>query len=173
MMTAHDRRGEQGSTMIIVLVIMVALLGASAVALNLQVSNTKSAGLVRSSRTSLYCAEAGLAAARPILAENYAIWPDLLDLDPDNDPTWYPIQGDIDGDGEFDYEVIIRDNDDEPVTLPPDPTRDNDLRVFIQSKCIANPDTPREILELVIYEGGGTIYRDQTGQGSGNTGNAN
>jgi hypothetical protein len=169
------RSGERGSAMVVVMVILVALLGAGAVAIYVQVADTRSTGMIRSARDALYCAEAGLATARPLVGQNFADWPILLDDDPDNDDGagWYPVEGDLDGDGDIDYEVRIMDNDDESPPQPNDTTRDNDLRVFIVSKCVKFPDTPREVLELVLYQGGGTLYRNQAGQGSSNTGNAN
>jgi len=161
--------------MLLVLIILVALLAGAAVVLNLQVSSTKQVGLISQSRASLFCAEAGLSQGKTIMGANYALWNDILDTDTSNDPSWYPIRGDIDDppDGVADYEVTVHDNDDE---LPPaanDTTRDNDLKIFIVSKCIKYPETPREVLELVVYNMGNQVYRNQSGQGSGNTGNAN
>jgi hypothetical protein len=66
----------------------------------------------------------------------------------------------------------LRDNDDE---IPPnvdDPTLDNDLRVYIVSRCIKYPDTPREVVELVEQSAGGFAYRSQEG-GWNNNGNDN
>jgi hypothetical protein len=167
------QRGERGSVMIVVITMITALMLGAGVALYLQIADTRGAGLIRTSRASLYCAEAGLAASRPVIGANYTLWPDMLDTDDTNDPIWYPMTGDIDGDGVDDYEVEIVDNDDEflPDTL--DPNTDNDLKIFVVSRCTKYPDTPREVLELVIYSGGGSVYRNQSGQGSGNTGNAN
>ena len=169
------RNGERGSAMVVVMVILVALLSAGSVAIYVQVADTRTTGMIRQSRDALYCAEAGLATARPLVGQNFADWPILLDDDPDNDigAGWYPVEGDLDGDGEIDYSVTIRDNNDEVPPQPNNTTKDNDLRVFIVSKCLKFRDTPREILELILYEGGGTVYRNQAGQGSSNTGNAN
>lgn len=163
--------GERGSTMVVVLAILVALLSAGAVALYLQVADTRTTSLVKKSRESLFCAEAGLGSGRAVFGENYAQWDTFLDGDPDNDPSTYPLVGDMDGDGEMDYEVTIRDNDDEFPT--PDPTVDADLQVFIVSRCIKYPDIPREVMELVAFEGMGSVYRNQQGQGQGNTNNNN
>jgi hypothetical protein len=159
--------------MVIVMVILVALLGAGAVAMYVQVSDTRAAGLIKQSRDALYCAEAGLAAARGTIADNYAMWPVWLDGDPSNDGP-YPLVGDIDGDGTDDYEVTIMDNDDELAGSTNDPTRDNDLKVFVVSLCTKYEDsTPREVLEMVSFQSMGNLYRNQAGQGSSNTGNRN
>ena len=114
--------------MIIVVTMITALMLGAGVALYLQIADTRGAGLVRASRASLYCAEAGLASSRPTIGANYALWGDMLDTDPGNDPGWYPMTGDIDGDGNDDFEVTIRDNDDEFIPETLDPTRDNARR---------------------------------------------
>ncbi len=163
--------------MIVVMVLLVALLGAGAIALSLQTSNTKSTGYVRQARSALYCAEAGLNRARSIIAANYDEWP--LVLDPDlADPVWYPIRGDLDGDGTFDYIVTMRDNDDEIPTpgapnIQNDLTRDNDNQVFAESQCLMNPEMPRRVLELLAYSGGGNNYTGMDGQGALGSNNAN
>lgn len=171
----NPSRGEQGSIMVVVITLIAALLVGAGISVFLQVSDTRSTGLIRAARSSLYCAEAGLAAARPMIGVNYALWPEMLDADPSNDPPWYPITGDIDDppDGVPDFEVTIRDNDDELPPNPNDLNLDNDLRIFVVSRCTKYPETPREVLELVMYQGGGNSYRNQSGQGAGNSGNAN
>jgi hypothetical protein len=169
------RSTESGAAMMLVVTLLAALLAGGALAIYLEVSDTRATSYVPAARRSLYCAEAGLAAARPIVGANYATWVDVLDGNPENDPPWYPITGDIDDppDGVPDYEVAIRDNDDELAPAANDPTHDNDLEIFVVSTCIKYPDSPREVLELVMYKGGGAVYRNQSGQGSGNTGNTN
>ncbi len=159
--------------MIVVLVLLVALLAAGAIVLRAQLRTTKSSGLSKSKKEALYCAEAGLAAARARVGESYGQWPLLLDGENANDPEWYPIVGDLDGDGAPDYEVRIQDNDDELPPRPNDPTTDNDLRIFVVSTCVSSPDAPQQVMELIQYDAGGTLYRDQAGQGTGNTGNIN
>jgi hypothetical protein len=169
----RPRGFERGSVMVIVVTVLAALLAGGAVALYLQLSSTRAAGLARQSRAALYCAEAGLAAARTVLGAHYAEWPNLLDGDPDTNPDWYPLTGDLDGDGEVDYVVTVMDNDDE---LPPaanDPTRDNDMKLFLISRCVKYPQVPREVMELVEFDGINQGYRNQSGQGAGNTGNTN
>jgi hypothetical protein len=164
---------ERGGALIIVMLILLALLGGGATALHLTSQETRVVGLVKGGRRALYCAEAGLRASRNTIAMNMASWPELIDEDPQNDPAWYPPSGDLDGDGAIDWQVTLRDNDDETAPDPNDPTVDVDLQVFLVSRCVSDPETPREILELVSFEGAGNIYRNQSGQGSGNTGNAN
>src|SRR5688572_21424177 len=105
------------------MVVLVALLAAGAALLSIQLGSTRQAGLAADQRGALYCAEGGLVAARPVLLANYAGWALVLDADPGNDPAWYPITGDLDGNGSVDFEVTIRDNDDEPAP-DDDPTVD-------------------------------------------------
>jgi hypothetical protein len=159
--------------LVLVLSIIAALFAAGSVALYLQLSSTRNAGLIRSVRAALYCAESGLVAARPVVGGNYAMWATWLQGTATTTPAVYPIVGDIDGDGTNDFEVTIRDNDDEQSPLTNDTTVDNDLQVFVVSKCTKYAETPREVLELIVYQGAGMNYRDQSGGGSGNTGNQN
>jgi hypothetical protein len=165
--------GQRGSVLVLVLVVIVALLAGGAVLLSLQLGSTRQAGLAADERGALYCAEGGLAAARPVLLANYAGWAQVLDADPGNDPAWYPITADLDGNGLADYEVTLRDNDDESLPAANDPTVDIDLRVFADSRCLIYADSPRTVTELLRYQGGGKLYRNQAAQGSWNSGNSN
>ncbi len=170
----NPERGQQGSILVLVMTLLAALFAAGATVLYLQLSSTRSAGLMNRTRSALYCAESGVVAARPIIGNNYASWPAALDADPGTNPAFvYPIVGDIDGDGTNDYSVTIRDNDDELPPLPNNPNADNDLSVFIVSRCTKYGDMPRTVMELVTYQGGGNVYRDQAGFGPGGTGNKN
>ena len=160
--------------MILVITLLAALLAAGAVALYVQISDTRGSGMVRGNRAALYCAEAGLVAAREVVSANSTQWNLVLDGNAANDPAWYPITGDIDGDTVADYIVTLRDNDDEPNLITGnDPTTDNDLRVFMVSRCVKYPNTPRTLMELIQFSTGAHVYRNQSGQGAGNTGNSN
>jgi hypothetical protein len=170
---ARNDPGQRGAAMLLVSTILIALLAGGGVALYLQLQNTKSAALVKASTNSLYCAEAGVIAARPSIALNFLTWPVLLDGNDGNDPDWYPIRGDLDGDGVNDYEVTIRDNDDEVPPAPNNPAFDNDRRVFAIGRCLQNSDVSREVVELLVVAGGGYVYRNQAGGGGWNTGNQN
>jgi hypothetical protein len=168
----HDP-GQRGSAMLLVATLLVALLAGGAVALYVQLQGTKSASLVKASKSSLFCAEAGVIAARPTLAQSYLNWPILLDGNAANDPSWYPLTGDIDGDGVNDYEVTIKDNDDEVPPAADDPEVDTDRRVFAVGRCLKNSDVSRQVIELLVVGGGGYVYRNQAGGGGWNTGNQN
>ena len=59
--------------------------------------------------------------------------------------------------------MYLKDDDDE---LPPaenDPTRDQNLRVYIVATCLRHADTPTAVEELVQLAGGGTCYKTQIG----------
>ena len=148
------RSQEHGGVMILVLVILAALVAGGAVALYVQTGATRATGLTRFSRSALFCAEAGLNATRPLIHANYPTWNSVLDPQI-ADPTWYPAGGIVgdagDGDDDLnDWRVTIFDNDDEFPT--PDPTRDNDLRIFVKSECLMYTDQPRVVLELIRYD---------------------
>ena len=119
----------------------------------------------------MYCAEAGLAGARSYIVNNAAGWSAMLDGDPQNDPGGYPVEGDLDGDGTADWHVEIRDNDDEHPT--DDHLVDSDGTVFMISSCPKYTETSRQVMELVRVQSGSYAYRNQRGQGAGNTNNAN
>ena len=161
--------------MIVTLIVTSSLIAGATVLASMQLASTRSADLSRSGLSSLYCAEAGLAAARPIVAGNYTNWSTALAASASGDtsePSWLQtaINHDLDGDGVADFSVYIKDNDDE---LPPkanDLANDNDLRVWIVSKCTKYTDTVQEVEELVIYNGGGNCYKAQLG-GCGGNGN--
>jgi len=167
---------ERGSVLVLVMTLLAALLAAGATVLYLQLSSTRSASMMTQMRSALYCAEAGAVRARTVFGNGYASWNAALDTDPGTVPTFqHPLVGDIDGDGNNDYSVVIRDNDDE---LPPgqpvnNPEKDNDLAVFIVSTCTKYPDMPRTVMELVTYQGGGNVYKDQARFSSQGTGNKN
>ena len=163
---------ERGAAMLIALLVVSSLMTVGVLAIALTLGETKSTGYSADAKAALYCAEAGLAKARPIVGSNYSDWNTILG---GGSVAWYPITGDLDvpGDNVNDFTVTIRDNDDEPVGTANDPTHDNDMRVFIVSTCTRYPETPRQVTELIYYTGGGNSYRDQSGQGAGNTGNAN
>jgi hypothetical protein len=82
------------------------------------------------------------------------------------------INHDIDGDGVADFTITLKDNDDELPPLANDTTRDNDLKVYVVSTCTKYPDTPKQVIELVQYNGGGNCYQSQQG-GCGGNGNSN
>jgi hypothetical protein len=178
------RQRERGSAMLVTMILITALLAGAGVLLSLQLSSTRSADLTRTNISAVFCAEAGLAAARPIVAENYAQLRVSLcatyRTDPAScvEPAWLSAAidagatHDLDGDGDADFALYIRDNDDEAGTN--DPTVDNDLRVFVSARCLMYPDTPKQVDELVEHNGSfgciGNMIGGADGDGNSNGG---
>lgn len=157
----------------VTLIIIAALLAGAAVLVSLQLASSRSTDLTRSSVTALYCSEAGLSAARRVVADNYAAWNASL-ASPGIEPPFLraAFSHDLDGDGIDDFLVTLRDNDDEYPPLTNDVTRDNDLQVFVVSRCTKFPDTPQEVSELIHVTGPSKCYQSQEG-GCGGNGNSN
>jgi hypothetical protein len=180
-MSQRRRNPERGSAMIVTLIVTSALLAGAAVLASMQLSSTRSSDLARSGLSSLNCAEAGLSIARPVVAANYNQWTATLATYPSTaEPTWLSTGinatactytgncHDLDGDGVTDFVVYIKDNDDEVFPIANDYTKDNDLRIWIVSKCTKYSDTVQEVEELIQWSGGGTKYNDQAGGAAGN-----
>ena len=173
----HPRAPERGSAMLVTLIVIAALIAGATVLAQMQLAATHSSDYVRSSTEGLYCAEAGLAAAAPVVAANYAQWASALAASgattPDtSEPSWLASgigSHDIDGDGVADFSVYLVDDDDE---VPSDRTRDQNLKVFIVSTCLKYTETPHVVEELVQMSGGGTCYKSQIG-GCRNDNNTN
>ncbi len=176
---------QRGSAMLITLVLVAAMLGGAAVLAGIQLASTRSSDLTRLGTQSTYCAEAGLAIARPYVLANYTAWAAALTLSGPlvtagtvPDATSWPnalitVAGrDLDGDGVADFYVYIKDNDDELGAVPNNRAQDNDLKIFIVSRCTKYPEVIREVEELVQYTGGGSCYQSQQG-GCGGNNNAN
>ena len=155
--------------MLLVATVLVALLAGGGIALYIQLQGTKSATMVKSSTQSLFCAEGGVVAARPTISNNVSDWNTVLG---GGTADWYPVQGDLDGDGVMDYEVTIRDNDDEAVGTDNDPTVDVDQTVFAVGRCLKQ-DVSRQVKELIVVATGTYVYRNQAGGGGFNAGNQN
>lgn len=144
----------------VVLVVLGVLLAAAATLTQLEVTSTRSSGMVVNSTRALYCAEAGLAAARPIIAANVASWNASLCSPPEQpcpEPPWLAAALNHDLDTPAvptdppDFIVIITDNDDEAVN---DLDRDSDGTIQIVSTCLKYPDAPRQVTETVHLNAG-------------------
>jgi hypothetical protein len=173
------RRRERGTAILITMVIVVALLGGGAVLVGLQLASTRSTEITRSGMTALYCAEAGLNAARPLVANNYTSWNTSLcnGCVVGSAASELPfittgINHDLDGDGVNDFVITLKDNDDEFSPVPANASVDNDLQVWVISTCTKFPDNQKQVSELVRFNLSGTCYDKQLG-GCGGNGNAN
>lgn len=166
------RNPEHGGAMLVTMVILASLLAGAAVLVSLQLGANRSTDMTRSGISALYCAEAGLAAARTTVAANYAQW--NASLNQTTEPTWLAnaFSHDLDGDTIADFQITLKDNDDEQSPLANDPTRDNDLQVFVVSTCIKHAETPKQVSELLLFNGATSCYQSQVG-GCGGNGNSN
>jgi len=166
------RRSQRGSAMLMTLILITALLGGTAVLVSLQLSANRSTELLRTDALASACAESGLSAARTLVTANYPLWSGSLGTGVE--PTWLSsaINHDLDGDGAADFAITLADNDDELPPMTNDVVHDNDLRIFIRSRCIKYGEVPKQIVELVQYSGGGTCYQSQQG-GCASNGNSN
>ena len=187
------RNRERGSAMLVTLIIIASLLAGAAVLVGMQLATNRSTDLTRSGMTALYCAEAGLEAAHPIVANNYPLWnvqmcalpseascapmaspATMLANENTQAPMFVPLNHDLDGDGNADFILYLRDDDDEVFPIPQNYALDNDQKIFIVSTCIKFPDTPKQVKELVMFNGGGNCQNyhqqgvDCTGRGNGN-----
>lgn len=169
------RSSQRGSAMLVTLIIIVALFAGAVVLVTMQLTSNRSSEMSRASTSSLYCAEAGLAAARSVLVAQSSNWG--IGLGTASEPTWLRTaigSHDIDGDGNDDFEVYLMDNDDELEPTPNAPTADIDGKVFVVSRCVSTKwaETPKQVMELVSSTSGGGCYASQEGGCYGN-GNAN
>ena len=171
------RREERGSAMLITMIVISALMGGAAVLVQLNLSSSHGTELAKHGLTALYCAEAGLTAARATVAASYPQWAgSLCTTTPSTSctqPAWLAstaFSHDLDGDGVDDFVIYIKDNDDDG-TAANNKAVDNDLQIFVVSRCIKYPESPKEVEELIQYSGGGTCYDAQQG-GCGANGNS-
>jgi hypothetical protein len=172
------RNSQRGSAMLVTMILIAALLAGAAVLVTMQIAGNRSTEMARTGMTALHCAESGLASARATVKQNYASWASALAASAGGDtsePSWLASgigSHDLDGDGTADFLVYLKDNDDEGPPTANNLALDNDLRIFIVSKCLAFPDTPKQVMELVQYRGGGGCPHNGAGGCDGN-GNAN
>jgi hypothetical protein len=162
------RNGQRGAAMMVTLIIVASLLAGAAVLVAMQLGTNRSTDLTRSGMTAEYCAEAGAERAMPILATTAGFWSaGLCGAGPGSESNCLPtspagevamlappaINHDLDGDGVPDFVLYLRDDDDE-IPGPQNYGLDVDQRVYIVSTCIKFPDTPRQVKELVQFDGG-------------------
>jgi hypothetical protein len=173
------RDRQRGGALLVTLILISSMLAGASVLVSMQLTSIRSTDLVRTGLSSGYCAEAGLATGRAVMAANYTNWASALTACgagpyPCAEPAWlYTAVGshDLDGDGVDDFALYIRDDDDE-MSGANDRSVDTNLRVYVVARCLKYPDNPREMQELVQFSGAGAAYESQQGGFSGN-GNAN
>lgn len=177
-MSARRARRERGGvTLLLVMVLLVMAVLIGALAVRGATTDLRMTGAHRVASSAFYCAESGLAAARPIFAANVGQWNTLFSGGTPAGFT-YPVTGDLDGDGKPDYSVTLKDNYDEFPPLANNPQVDNDLSAIMVSTCISSTvgfgADSRTLEEIVAYTGSlGTDYRYQAGHSSTHSGNEN
>lgn len=177
------RNSQRGSAMLVTIIIISSLLAGAVVLVSMQLASNRSTDLSRSSVTALYCAEAGLHAARAAVAEA-----DATEIDAAvaasaggtlTEPTWLTTDintnsatgHDVDGNGTGpDFHVYIKDNDDEVINGVANNLADDiDNKVWVVSVCDLYPETPQAVSELLdIAKQNATMYDWQAGGAFGN-----
>jgi hypothetical protein len=173
------RDPQRGSAMLVTMIIIASLLAGAVVLVSMQLSSSKSTDLSRSTTAAMYCAEAGLHAARaqvglaPTSDINSAVAAYVGSGTPE--PTWLSTAigvHDANGDGVGgDYHVYLRDNDDEEAFNGGSnaPTVDVDGKVWVVSVCDLYPETPQVVSELLdVAKDNATLYDWQQGGAFGN-----
>jgi Tfp pilus assembly protein PilX len=175
-----SRNSQRGSAMLVTLIIISSLLAGAVVLVSMQLASNRSTDLSRTSVTALYCAEAGLHAARAAVAAAAS-----TDIDAAvtasaggtlTEPTWLSTAitaggHDVDGiSNGNDFHVYIKDNDDEVITGGANNLADDiDNKVWVVSVCDKYPETPQAVSELLsINVISGKMYDWQAGGAFGN-----
>jgi hypothetical protein len=193
------RNPERGSAMLVTLIVTSALIAGAAVLASTQMASTRGSSIARNGLQSLYCAEAGLAMARPWVMAQYQVdqWKSSLTLSASGTASSAWEENWLSGNGGSTTGINTVTTctnygttggcHDLGTPTPDgaadffvyivdnnddlDQTTDQDQTVWIVSRCTRNAETVQEVRELVRYSGGGTHYNDQAGGASGN-GNA-
>lgn len=165
------RNRERGAAMVVTMVLISALLAGAAVLASMQLKSTRASDITRASISALHCAESGIVAARPAVMNNYGSW--NASLGATTEPAWLAaVDHDIDDDGQPDFTITLKDNDDEVAPIANNLSVDNDLTIYIVSTCTKYPDVQTQVAEMVRFNGGGNCYQSQLG-GCGGNNNAN
>ena len=143
------RQRERGGAVVVVMLVLTATLAASAALAQVQRTSLHATQLTRSTADGLYCAEAGLVAARATVlahAGGLDAW-----LGTGTEPGWLSVvDHDLDADGAADFTITLADNDDEAAN---DLAHDTDGTVYIVSTCIRHPESKTQVTELVTSTG--------------------
>lgn len=157
--------------MVVTMVLVSALLAGSAVLASVQIKSSRSAELTKASISALHCAESGIVAARATVMNSYGSWNAALAAG--TEPAWLTaVDHDVDNDGEPDFTITLKDNDDESAPTANNVAVDNDLTIYIVSTCIKYPDVQTQVAEMVRFNGSSNCYQSQLG-GCGGNNNAN
>jgi len=194
-----NRRHERGSALLTAAALTIVLLVVVAGVIYYATQSRLRAITVSRGVARVSCAESGLQLARAYYGRNYFLWNTTF-LPNDNiyyalnaarDPlTRAPLLGahpelfaDLDGDGQPDVYIYIRDNADELQPVANEPKRDNDLNVIVGAMCISPKLTPRRedgqlsptpmLAEALLSYNPGGNYGAQGYHGASGSGNLN
>ena len=143
------RQRERGGAVVVVMLVLTATLAVSVALAIIQRKSSHAAQATRTATTGLYCAEAGLTAARADVLANVAVWD--ASLGTGTEPAWLSmVPHDLDGDSAPDFTVTLSDNDDEAVN---NLAHDSDGTIYIVSTCIKEPESRTQVKELVTSAG--------------------
>lgn len=135
----------------VVMTVMIAMTLVAMIGLSLMQTSLRTVGMQREAARALYCAEAGLAAGRILLAQRVGLWNTYLSCG-QACPSGYPITGAAAPDGSATYSVHIEDNVDEFPPQANNPFVDNDLTVVMVARCTDARLPPRTIRQHLTYD---------------------
>lgn len=195
---SHTARGQA----MITAITMMGLLGAIVTGLMVYVHSQRERTIMSArSMTRNSCASTGLQYARTYFAARFSSWNSYLSQPAKFNPvssTWNstptdpravnsdhtPLQSDIDGDGNPDVFIYIRDNPDEILPAAENWASDNDQNVIVGAVCISTTMVPRRqdgqpdpnlvtMEAMLSYNLPNNGYSSQGGGGTSGTGNIN
>jgi len=205
-MRSNCSRWRQGSALLTVVILTAVILSVSLALLAYTGKERNRAINLARAVPRNYCAETGLQLARTYFGKHYP-WDTYLADPADYDPVpanWMAVHApvltpatpyfdggglatahpelfaDLDGDGNYDVYIYIRNNNEEPAS----PERDNDLQVIVGAVCISSTLSPRlpngrldsselSTQGLLAYTGAGSKIAQRCGAGGASLGNCN
>jgi hypothetical protein len=157
-------RAQRGSALIVTMSVMaVVMLAVASLMLVVQHTRINAINQARSMPRN-YCVDTGLQLARLYFGNNFSSWNTYLSDPAHYDPvvsSWNPaataanptsaalqaahpeLFADLDGDGQPDVYIYVRDNADELPPATENWMRDNDMQVYVGAVCISSTLVPR------------------------------
>lgn len=197
-MTIH-RSQERGSALLTAAALTIVLLAVVAGVLYYANQSRFRAITIARSVARVSCTDSGLQIAKAYYGRNYALWnsqflpnPNIYNaLSTARDPALRgpllvsnpELFADLDGDGQPDVYIYVRDNYDELLPVPNNPLRDNDLNVIVGAMCISSTLLPRRedgrvapspmLVEALLSFNPNGNYGSQGYHGTSGSGNLN
>lgn len=173
------RREHGGAAMLLMLILMLAAATLGTIAVRGAVSDLSLIATQRRGKTSFYCAEAGLNAARSYFTNNLGQWNQMFayNLGSGSAPAGYPFTADLDSDGVSDVTVTLVDDYDEYPPAVNNPQVDNNMTAIMVATCNSNTIASginHTLRSVVVFNNlAGNDYKNQAGHSSAHTGNQN